>query len=262
LHILTLNIQAGGGQRVGRLLPYLDQQDPHTVVLTEWRANLVGVQITTWAQTRGMQYASLTDGGTANGVFVASKTPFVSSSRRPEESGVGVLMLAKFSGFSLLACYSPQLTAKAPFFARCVELAAEHAARPFLMLGDLNTGNQIVDKDVKGGSYHCADAFDTLSSRHGLRDLWRFSNGAHAREWTWLSRSQNGFRIDHAPGNDTFLDWAHPSCRYDLLATRRLHGPQRNYRRMLGTCQPLRQCLAEPQQPTKETVKHLSFSQS
>jgi hypothetical protein len=33
--IITLNIRAGGGKQVGALLTYLDQHDPHTVVLTD-----------------------------------------------------------------------------------------------------------------------------------------------------------------------------------------------------------------------------------
>jgi exonuclease III len=215
MRIVALNIRAGGGQRVAALLRYLDQHDPYTVVLSEWRHGPHGIQIESWAQTRGMHHASLTDGRTANGLFVASRTPFQTESSTPSCKGAGALMQAHFDGLSLLACYFPSLVVKEPFFARCAEIAAENADKPFLMLGDLNTGNQSTDREARGVRYTCAAAFDELSTQHGLHDLWRHSNGSEARQWTWLSHRQNGFRIDHAFGNAAFLRWANPSCRYD-----------------------------------------------
>jgi exonuclease III len=215
--IVALNIRAGGGERVAALLRYLEQHNPHTVVLSEWRKGRYGVQIERWAQAREMHHAALTDGGTANGVFVASRAPFQTESSTPADQGAGALMLAHFEGFTLLACYFPALLAKEPFFARCAEIAAENAERPFLMLGDLNTGNQIIDRAAQGVPYTCAADFDELSARHGLHDLWRRSNGPKAQEWTWLSHRWNGFRIDHAFGNAAFVQWADPTCWYDHI---------------------------------------------
>jgi hypothetical protein len=40
--------------------------------------------------------------------------------------------------------------AKAPFSAICNEVAAAHAETPFVIVGDLNTGNQLVDKSAGG----------------------------------------------------------------------------------------------------------------
>ncbi len=184
-------------------------------MLTEWRQGSCGRRIAAWADERGLHHASLTDGGTANGVFVAAKQRFGVTSRRPAEAGAGVLLQAEFASFDLLACYFPQGKAKRPFFAHCCEIASEHAGVPFALLGDLNTGNQVADKDVLGARFHCADEFDSLSSRHGLRDLWRRSNGDETREWSWHSATRNGFRIDHAFANQAFLELADPCCRYD-----------------------------------------------
>ena len=215
MRMVCLNIRAGGGRRIGAVAEYLEAQNPHTVVLTEWRNGPAGVAVEAWAQGRGMHMARTTDGGTANGVFVASLAPFAVESLRPNVPGAGVLMLARFRQLRLLACYFPIQRSKAPFFARCAELAGQESRRPFLLLGDLNTGNQIKDRDPRGVRYHCAEDFDALTGAAGLTDLWRRNHGDAAREWTWVSHRNNGFRLDHALANRRFLAAADPSCRYD-----------------------------------------------
>lgn len=217
--ILALNVQAGGGPRIPALLRYFEQQDPQILVLSEWRDNPSGRQIQAWAEDRNMHHAGQTDGGTANGVFIAAKTPFTAQTVTPPGGSAGALMLARFDGFDVLACYFPGMNAKAPFFVRCAEIAAAHDSIPLLIVGDLNTGSQIGDRDERGDRYLCAEAFGALTARHGLHDLWRRTNGPQAREWTWLSRTKNGFRIDHAFANDAFVRRADPACVYD-------HGPR------------------------------------
>jgi hypothetical protein len=81
--IISLNIRAGGGARTARLCSYLDSLDPDTVLLSEWRDNEGGRSLVSWAEGRGMSHAALTDGCTANGVFLASLDPFVTESATP-----------------------------------------------------------------------------------------------------------------------------------------------------------------------------------
>ena len=145
--IVALNIRSGGGTRARRLRAYLDSVRPDTVLLSQWRNNASGRAFAEWADSRGMSHAALTDGGTANGVFLASSDPFATESATPSvEGGHGCLMLARFRSMTLLVCYFPQLADKAPFFDRCLRLARAHRARPFLLAGDLNTGNQLADR--------------------------------------------------------------------------------------------------------------------
>jgi hypothetical protein len=141
--IVSLNIRSGGGTRAARLCRYLDQLDPDTVLLAEWRDNVSGRAFANWAEDRGMSHAGLTDGCTANGVFLASSDPFAIESATPSAQGPGCLMLARFRHVTLLACYFPQLHAKAAFFGRCFELARQHRAAAFILAGDLNTGNSL-----------------------------------------------------------------------------------------------------------------------
>lgn len=213
--MVALNIRSGGGTRAGRLCGYLDSLDPDTVLLTEWRDNSTGRTFVDWAEGRGMSHAALTDGHTANGVFLASSDPFATESATPCVQDPGCLMLARFAGMTLLGCYFPQLKAKTVFFKRCLETARQHQAAPFLLAGDLNTGNQLTDRSAGAGKYYCADDFDRLVSAGRLLDLWRLTNDP-SHEWTWLSpQKKNGFRIDHAFGNSAFVATAAPICTYD-----------------------------------------------
>src|SRR5215472_5180258 len=58
-----------------------------------------------------MSRAALTDGYTANGVFLASSAPFAIESATPSAEGPGCLMLARFPSMTLLGCYFSQLNA-------------------------------------------------------------------------------------------------------------------------------------------------------
>jgi exodeoxyribonuclease III len=215
--IVALNIRSGGGTRAVRLCRYLNTLDPDTVLLTEWRDNASARAFASWAENRGMSHVGLTDGRTANGVLLASSDPFAIESTTPAAEGPGCLMLARFQHVTLLACYFPQLNAKAAFFGRCLELAAQHRAAPFVLAGDLNTGNQLADRSEGAGKYYCSDHFDRLTSEGELSDLRRLTNGAN-REWTWHSTKGNGFRIDHAFGNGAFVAATTPICTYDHRA--------------------------------------------
>lgn len=215
--ILALNIRSGGGSRANEICRFLDQSQADVVVLTEWRANATGDVFVQWANACGMSHAVLNDGKTHNGVFVASKHSFTWETRTPRGETAGVLLLVRFASWAMMASYFPQSQAKADFFNTLMRAAAELSGVPFLIVGDLNTGNQLSDKSPEGGNYHCADQFDQLSTAAGLIDLWRHTNGSEAREWTWLSRSKNGFRIDHAFANNRFAETTQPSCRYDHL---------------------------------------------
>lgn len=210
--LVCLNLRAGGGKRADRLCAYLDGLAPDLVVLTEWRAGPTGDRFRAWAGA--MHVATLNDGGTANGVLVAARAPFQMRSVTPRTGGTGVMALARFADMSVLACYFPSMKEKAPFFDVAIAQARAHPRRKFLLLGDLNTGNQLADREPHAVRYNCADQFDALSGECRLSDLWRHSQGT-AREFTWLSHRQNGFRLDHAFANRAFVKHQAPHCEYD-----------------------------------------------
>jgi exonuclease III len=162
-----------------------------------------------------MHCKSANDGATENGVFVAAKNEFATASETPDRQSAGTLMRVEFDGWTLLACYFPQKAAKARYFEVCRRIAQDRETRPLLIVGDLNTGNQMADRTPAGTPYFCSDDFDDLSRKHGLCDLWRRTNG-DKQDWTWRSSpKRNPFRLDHAFGNRLFVDSFNPSCRYD-----------------------------------------------
>jgi exonuclease III len=215
--VVALNIRAGARTHAAGLCSYLDSLHPDTVLDRMARQRRRARTFVSWAEGRGMSHAALTDGCTLNGVFLASLDPFATESATPTAHSAGCLMLARFPWETLLACYFPPLRAKAVFFDQCLELAARHQAAPFLLAGDLNTGNQLADRSEGAGKFYCSDHFDRLISSGGLSDLWRLTNGV-SREWTWRSSKGNGFRIDHAFGNGAFVAAATAICTYDRLA--------------------------------------------
>jgi exodeoxyribonuclease-3 len=213
--VLALNIRAGGGSRWRHVLDFLEARDADTIVLTEWRDNPAGQRIAHWSRVRGLHTAGLADGNSANGIFIALRRPFATMSHTPRVPVSGVLMQARFPTWRLLAAYFPSVRGKPDFFDRCMAQAARHARTPFLLIGDLNTGNQFLDRDPRGVRYHSADAFDRLGTLARLTDLWRHTHGAEARDWSWLSHRQNGFRLDHAFANRAMLRTVRPACHYD-----------------------------------------------
>jgi hypothetical protein len=111
--------------------------------------------------------------------------------------------------------------AKSPFFERCAETALNETQQPLLVIGDFNTGRNDLDVEGSGTRVDCVDQFIGLSERAGLADLWRFRNGER-REWTWRS-AKNGFRIDHAFGNEAFIN-RFPNYRCEIDHEPRLVG--------------------------------------
>ncbi|WP_114392768.1 endonuclease/exonuclease/phosphatase family protein [Oleisolibacter albus] len=213
---VSFNIRAGGGQRIGAIRDFIEGHDPDVIILTEWRNTDGGRSLQARATSHGMHCATLNDGSTANGIFVAAREPFAAESRTPPgKTCAGALLQIRFTGRTMLACYFPQRDAKVPFFDAVLRVASENRSIPFLLVGDLNTGNQIADRSPAGGQYSCAPMFDALSTPGGLIDVWRQTQGADAREWTWLSRTGNGIRIDHAFANTAYLHGRTLSCTYD-----------------------------------------------
>ena len=88
----------------------------------------------------------------------------------------------------------------------------------------MNTGHNTLDLEGSGAPFHCADLFGELNSRGGLIDLWRARHGER-KDWTWRS-NKNGFRIDHAFGNQALLN-RYPNFRCEIeheAAARQLAG--------------------------------------
>jgi exodeoxyribonuclease III len=85
----------------------------------------------------------------------------------------------------------------------------ERAAQPTLVIGDLNTGESMLDAPQK--NFYCSKYFSELPSL-GYIDLWRRQHGRERKEFSYYGRV-NGYRLDHAFGSDSLTSRV-LDCRY------------------------------------------------
>jgi exonuclease III len=186
------------------LMDWLLRQNPDFLVITEWRSNLSGDK-----SVKMLQQANfVTDcvGGEdvkKNGLLIAAKESLEYERITPEHAQAGELALVSYQSLRICAAYFPQLNQKKAFFDKCIEVAERNYAKPFLIVGDLNTGRNEDDLEMGATPFACEERFISLETKAGLTDLWRSQHGFAAREWSWRS-NKNGFRIDHAFANAAF----------------------------------------------------------
>ena len=219
--VLSLNIRHGGGSRASRLADWIANKAPFVAVLTEWRDNTSGQLIENRLARAGLSSLSAPRGPKINTVLMAARDLTRHEILTPPDSSVGDLTLTRMDGINILGCYFPQRKAKASFFRRCMEAAIQLSHLPLLIIGDFNTGRNDLDIEGTGTRFDCSDQFIGLCEQAGLTDLWRFRHGAR-REWTWRS-AKNGFRIDHAFGNQAFIN-RFPTYRCEIDHEPRLLG--------------------------------------
>ena len=201
--IVSLNIQHGGGKRTARIADWLATETASAVVLPEWRNNSTGHFIRKRLTGSRFQTVAASRAISKNSLLLAARDLTEWWEFTPPSSPKGGLMLIELKqDIQVLGCYFPQRRAKASFFQQCIHLAKKSPHVPFVMIGDLNTGNDL-DIEGTGRRFYCADLFEALSTEAGLIDLWREQHGDR-REWTWRS-PKNGFRIDHVFGNEAFV---------------------------------------------------------
>ena len=88
----------------------------------------------------------------------------------------------------------PQNTARLPY--RETLIASARPGKVDLLIGDFNTGNNDLDKDVKGTNFIGPEMPGRLTDS-GYTDVWR-SLHPGVREYSWYSRpGNNGFRLDY-----------------------------------------------------------------
>lgn len=199
--IISLNLRHGGGRRIAPLPDWLLSKSPSAVVATEWRNNVPGQYLRNRLTLSGLKsFLAAPAKSQINTVLLAARGTTGSQPATPLNSPVGDLVsISTEEGVTILGCYFPQRMDKIPFFHRCIELAGRNSHRPFVMIGDFNTGRNELDIEGNGVPFYCSDQFANLHEKAGVSDLWRLRHGER-RDWTWRS-AKNGFRIDHAFGN-------------------------------------------------------------
>lgn len=214
MKIASLNIRHGGGRRVPNIIEWVDKTDADFVMFSEWRPNQCGTLLAGSMQDRGYITQGISQAPSANGILIASRCGQMVSSITPEGALQGEIAFSASAGIDFICCYFPQKHEKKQFF-HTVTGKILRALKPTILIGDLNTGLNGTDLTVGATPFFCSKEFADLESLGGAKDLWRHSHGKDAREWSWCSK-KNGFRIDHAYGNEAlFKTYSSISCRYD-----------------------------------------------
>jgi exonuclease III len=96
--------------------------------------------------------------------------------------------------FRLVGIYMPNLRAKIPYWEALIATLSLQSANRSLAIGNFNTCRAYLDEaEAIDATAQYMDAIEQI----GFRDLWRHRY-PDRREYSWFSRRNNGFRIDHA----------------------------------------------------------------
>jgi exodeoxyribonuclease-3 len=214
VRIASLNIRHGGSRRIPSIIDWVDKADADFITFSEWRPNQCGEVLAGAMQDRGYSTHGISQGPSVNGILMASRCNQMVSNITPEGALHGEIAFSASTNLDLICCYFPQKHEKITFFHAVTDRILQ-ASAPTILIGDLNTGLNGIDLTTGATPFFCSKEFAELESLGGAKDLWRHSHGKYAREWSWCSRN-NGFRIDHAYGNEALFK-AYPSifCRYD-----------------------------------------------
>lgn len=220
IRIATLNIRQGGGNRVVGLASFLSALNPDCLLLTEFRNNPSGHELSARLAHLGLSHQTQLSGDPRiNQLRWFSKHPFATmrlaadrqALDRFDQRVIGI----ECAGLSLIGVYFPQRKLKAPFFEYLHSTFTVDQIGHALLMGDFNTG--LHETDEQGKTFFCTEGFERLL-KAGWVDAWRARN-PHAMEYSWYSNKGNGFRIDHAlctAGLDRAI--THVSYRQDTLS--------------------------------------------
>jgi exonuclease III len=203
MRILSWNIMQGGGKRVRSIVNKLIRLGPEILILEEFRNNENGFRIRSELLQEGYIHQMVTGPhGNDNSIFLASFEPFNGRIFPELNEHMNKVIRAEFENdLVVYGMYFPLKQKKEILFKFMLERIEEEREKRVLFMGDLNTGKHLLDED--GSTFYCSEYFDNMEEA-GLIDIWRYKHG-DKREYTWYSNSGNGFRIDHAFGNEVLL---------------------------------------------------------
>jgi exonuclease III len=219
--ILAWNIQQGGAKRADSIIELIERHAPDVLVLTELRPTsadlLAGLSARGWT----FQVTGVNDNPTASAGIV-SRHPIVPlEASEPSAVLPGRFLEAWIPGADLVVAglYGPLRNEKYNHFWEAVRrIVPARAAGSYLLAGDLNTGESLLDAPDE--RFFCSDHFCALRAA-GLVDVWRVRN-PQAREWSYFHRSGGGvrgagFRLDHLLASRALANRVQ-DCRYDHTA--------------------------------------------
>ena len=183
-------------KRLPQLVAALRTLDADALVVTEFRIGQAGAMLVEELASSGYELTHPDIAAAVNGVLIASRAPITAA----RQIGTALpdrrhLWAADIGWTTIAGVYMPQMKAKLPYWDALVEEAGRSTA-PQILIGDFNTGDNLLDRDPGGAPFVGADRIGQLLGA-GYADAWRGKHG-DAREYSWYSASGNGFRVDHS----------------------------------------------------------------
>lgn len=168
--------------------------DTTIFVLTEFRNNENAPKLQASLYEIGYihQYTATTD-TKKNSVLIVSREKFEARTFPELEDHSQRVIKISNHHFSLYGCYFPGNDEKKYVFDFLLKEIKNNPTEKIVITGDINTGKHYIDET--GATFYHSDYFDRLE-KENLFDAWRHIH-KDKKEYSWFSRTNNGFRIDH-----------------------------------------------------------------
>ena len=223
LRIVSWNIRAGGGRRVGLIAEHIERWQADVVALSEFRGTPPSRLLKGLLEQQGLGFQLSTAEGclpSSNRLLLASRWPLrlIRLRNAPSEPGRWCLaQVGTAAPFALGGMHVPNRVSgrKYPFHASVLNTIQSWRRGPALLVGDTNSGRIGVDEEVPCFG-KLEDGWICALEDASWRDAFRHLHGDE-REYTWYSpNGRNGFRLDQAFVNrrllprliDTRYEWA------------------------------------------------------
>ncbi len=206
MRIVSWNIRAGGGVRMGAIADQLIRWSPEVVALSEFRGTPPSAALARALGERGLVHQLCTASPglpRVNALLMASRWPLTRVrllSAPVAEAGRWLLAhVAGPTALTLGAMHVPNRVTgrKFPFLDAVLGMAHTWRRGPALLVGDTNSG--LIDLDEEVPAFNAEeDGWIRGLEAAGWIDAFRFFK-ARERAYTWYSpNGGNGFRIDQA----------------------------------------------------------------